>query len=56
MGLDPVTVLANSVHRHDQSFDLGIYDSNSASKESPINGIVIILMEPSKANTNIAFP
>jgi len=26
----PVTVLANSVHRHDQSIDLGIYDSDNS--------------------------
>jgi len=30
MGSDPVTVVANSVHRHDQSIDLGIYDSDTA--------------------------
>ena len=30
MGSDPVTVMANSVHRHDQSIDLGIYDSDTA--------------------------
>jgi len=29
MGSDPVTVVANSVHRHDQSIDLGIYDSDT---------------------------
>ena len=27
---DPVTVLANSVYHHDQSIDLGIYDSDTA--------------------------
>jgi hypothetical protein len=26
MGSDPVTVVANSVHRYDQSTGLGIYD------------------------------
>jgi len=51
-----MTVVANSVHHHDQSFDLGIYDSDSALQEYPGNGIVIILMELSKANTNIVFP
>jgi len=30
MGSDPVSVLSNSVHRHDQSIDLGIYDSDTA--------------------------
>jgi len=30
MGSHPVTVVANSVHRHDQSSDLGIYYSNAA--------------------------
>jgi len=30
MGSDPVTVVANSVHRHDQSINLGIYDSDTA--------------------------
>jgi len=29
MGSDPVTVVANSVHRHDQSIGLGIYDSDT---------------------------
>jgi len=56
MGSDPVTVVANSVHRHDQSIDLGIYDSGTALQETPIYGITIILMELSKATTNIAFP
>ena len=56
MGSDLVTVVANSVHRHDQSIDFGIYDSDTALQETPTNGIVIILMELSKANANIAFP
>jgi len=30
MGSDPVTVVANSVHRQDQSIDLGIYNSDIA--------------------------
>jgi hypothetical protein len=30
MGSDPVTVVANSVNRHDQSIGLGIYDSDTA--------------------------
>ena len=30
MGSDPVTVVGNSVHCHDQSIDLGIYDSDTA--------------------------
>ena len=30
MGSDPVTMVANSMHRHDQSIDLGIYDSDTA--------------------------
>jgi hypothetical protein len=30
MGSDRVTVAANSVHRHDQSIDLEIYDSDTA--------------------------
>jgi len=29
MGSDPVTVVTNSLHRHDQSIDLGIYDSDT---------------------------
>jgi hypothetical protein len=29
MGSDPVTVVANSVHRHEQSIGLGIYDSDT---------------------------
>ena len=56
MGSDLVTVGANSVHCHDQSIVLGIYDSDTALHETPIYGIMIILMELSKANTNIAFP
>jgi len=56
MGSDPVTVVANSVHRHDQSIDLGIYESDTALQETPIYGTVIILMELSKATTNIASP
>jgi len=53
MGSDPMIVVAN---RLDQSIDLGIYDPDTALREAPINGIVIILMELSKATTNIAFP
>jgi hypothetical protein len=30
MGSDPVTMMANSLYRHDQSIDLGIYDSDTA--------------------------
>jgi hypothetical protein len=30
MGSNPVTVVANSLHRHEQSIDLGIYDSDIA--------------------------
>jgi hypothetical protein len=30
MGSDPVTVVANSVYRHNQSIDLEIYDSDTA--------------------------
>ena len=30
MGAEPVTVVANYVHRHDQSIGLGIYDSDTA--------------------------
>ena len=30
MGSDLETVVANSVHRHDQSINLGIYDSDTA--------------------------
>jgi hypothetical protein len=56
MGSDPVTVVANSVHRHDQSIDLGIYDSDTALQETPIYGVMIIFMELLKATTNIAFP
>ena len=36
MGSETVTVVANSVHRHDQSIDLGIYDSDTAEQETPI--------------------
>ena len=32
MGSDPVTVVTNSVHRHDQSIGLGIYDSDSGDR------------------------
>jgi len=32
MGWDSVTLVANSVHRHDQSIGLGIYDSDTASR------------------------
>jgi hypothetical protein len=56
MGSEPVIVVANSVYRHDQSIGLGIYDSHTALQETHIYGIVITLMEPSKANTNITFP
>jgi len=56
MGSDPVTVVANSGHRHDQSIDLEIYNSDTALQEIPIYGIVLILMELSKATTNIGFP
>ena len=56
MGSDPVTVVANSVHCHDQSIDFGIYDSDPALQEIPMNGIVIIYMERLKATTNIVFP
>ena len=55
MDWDPVTVVANSVHCHNQSVGLGIYDSNTALQETPIYGIMIILVELSKATTNIAF-
>jgi len=30
MGSDPVTLVANSLHCHDQSIGLGIYDSDTA--------------------------
>ena len=56
MGSEPVTMVANSVYRHDQSIDLGIYDSDAALQETPTYGIVIIFMELSKATTNIAIP
>jgi len=55
MGSYPVTVMANSLHRHDQSIDFGIYDSDTALQETPIYWILIILMEMSKATTNIVF-
>jgi len=55
MGSGPVTVVANFSHRHDQSIDLGIYDSDTNLQETPIYWIVIILMEL-QATTNIAFP
>jgi len=56
MGSEPVTVVANSLHRHDQSMDLGIYDSDNALQENRIYWILIILMELSKATTKIVFP
>jgi len=56
MGSDTVTVVANSVHRLDQSIGLGIYDSDTAFQETPIYEIVIIVTELSKATTSIAFP
>jgi len=56
MDPDSVTMVANSVHRHDQSIDLEIYDSDTALQETPVNGTVIILVELSKTTTNIAFP
>jgi len=34
LGSDPVTMVANSVHRHDQSIDWGIYDSDTALQET----------------------
>jgi hypothetical protein len=55
MDSDPVTMVANSVHCHVQSIYLGIYDSDTALQETPITGIVIILVELSKATTNITF-
>jgi hypothetical protein len=30
MGSDPVTVVANSEYRHDQSIGVGIYDPDTA--------------------------
>jgi len=30
MGSDPVTIVANSVHRHNKSMGLGIYNSDTA--------------------------
>ena len=56
MGSDLVTMVAKSVHRHDQSIDMGIYDLYAALQGTPIYGIVVILMELSKATINIAFP
>jgi len=56
MGSDPMTVVANSVYRHDQSIDLGIRESGTALQETPIYGILIILVKLLKATTNIAFP
>jgi hypothetical protein len=56
MGSDPMTMVANSVHHHNQSLDLGIHDSDPVLQETLMYGIVIILMEMSKATTNIAFP
>jgi len=64
MGSDPVTVVANSVHRHDQSIDLGILSPTSpilpamgsTIQETPIYRIVVILMELLKATSNITFP
>ena len=55
MGSDPVTVVANSMHRHDQSIDLGNHDSDTALQETHIYGIVMNI-EQSKATINIAFP
>jgi len=51
-----MTVVANSVHHHDQSIELGIHDSDTALQETSIYGIVINLMELLKATTNTAFP
>ena len=56
MSSDLVTVVANSVHCHDQYIDLVIYDSDTALQEIPMNGIMIIYMELLKATTNIVFP
>jgi len=56
MGSDPVTVVANSVTATTNPSILGIYDSDTALQETPIYRIMIILMELSKATTNIAFP
>ena len=55
MGSDPVTVVANSVHRHAHSINLGIHYSDTALQETPIYMNVIILMELLKATTNITF-
>jgi hypothetical protein len=54
MGSDPVTMVANLVHCHNQSIDLGVYDSDTVLQETPVYGTLIILMELSKATTNIA--
>ena len=43
MGSDPMTVVANSLHHHDQSINLGIHNSDTALQETSIYGIVIIL-------------
>jgi len=56
MGSDTLTVVANSLYHHDQSIDLGNCDSDTALQETPIYGIVLILMALSKATTNIIFP
>ena len=50
-----MTAVANSVHRHEQSIDLGIPDSDTALQETSIYGIMIILTELLKATTNIGF-
>ena len=42
-------MVANSVHCHGQSIDLGIYDWDTDLQETPITGIVIILVELLKA-------
>jgi len=36
MGSDQMTVVANSVYRHDQSIGLGIYDSDTARRPDSI--------------------
>ena len=64
MGSDPVTVVTNYVYRHDQSIDLGflsptspiLSEMESTIQETPIYGIVIILMELSKSTTDVSFP
>jgi len=55
MGSDLVTMVANSVYRHDQSIYLAIYASDTALQETLIYGIMIIFMELSKATTSITF-